>query len=454
MVAVACFLAANLYSLGSLRAIDRESDAIAGNAAPAIQRLDEARSALRQMETSASLAFSAAADGLPIDRRFFLTDDAKLRVALARYLALPSDPGERALYRDLDEHVDNFERSVEHLLRMLERGEMREARQLSRVEVHTRAARAAEGIEQLIDRNADELSQSTQRISRLRGRIAAISYVLQLLATAVAAGLLILSARAMHDWAGVADARRRLAEERAQELEQFAGRIAHDLKNPLTAMGLRVMLAEQQGQDKAAFAKLSQQLRSMSQLIDGLLEFAVSGARPQPGEQTDVGGVVDEVVGAIREEARISGTEIEVDIEAGASVACSRAALVSIVGNLVRNAVKYVAGQPRRHVDVRVHGGGDGRVRLEVEDSGPGIPAEKRGKIFEPFVRLDGARKQPGFGLGLATVKKLVGAYGGDVGVDNASGDAGACFWLSLPRAATAVAAVQPSARLNGAIGP
>jgi signal transduction histidine kinase len=121
---------------------------------------------------------------------------------------------------------------------------------------------------------------------------------------------------------------------------------------------------------------------------------------------------------------------------------------------LVRNAVKYVAGQPRRHVDVRVHGGGDGRVRLEVEDSGPGIPAEKRGKIFEPFVRLDGARKQPGFGLGLATVKKLVGAYGGDVGVDNASGDAGACFWLSLPRAATAVAAVQPSARLNGAIGP
>jgi signal transduction histidine kinase len=398
------------------------------------------------METSSSLAIPAAADGVPIDHRFYLTDDAKLHVSLARYLALPTDPGEREQYREVEEHVDDFERSVERLLHMLERGEINDARQLSRREVHPRAAKAAEGLERLIDRNADELSQSTKRISRLRARIAAVSYVLQLLATAVGAGLLLLSARAMHAWAAVADERRRLAEERAQELEQFAGRIAHDLKNPLTAMSLRVVLAEQRAEDKMPFTKISQQLRSMTQLIDGLLDFAVSGARPEPGEHTDIGGVVDEVVGAIRDEARTSGTEIDIDVEAGVSVACSRAALLSIVGNLVRNAVKYVAGQPRRHVDVRVHGGRDGRVRLEVEDSGPGIPAEKRGHIFEPFVRLDGARKQPGFGLGLATVKKLVGAYGGDVGVDDGAGDAGACFWLSLPLAATA----QPAARLTG----
>jgi signal transduction histidine kinase len=431
---VASFLAANLYSVGSLRAIDRESDAIAGNAAPAIERLDRARSALRQMETSASLAFASAIDGLPIDRRFFLVDDAKLHVALSRYLALPSDPGERALYRQMNEHVDDFERSVEHLLGMLERGELREARQLSRLEMHTRAARAAEEIEQLIERNADELTQATRRIARLRGRITAISYTLQLLATMVAAGLLILSVRAMRDWARLSNARRELAEERAQEMEQFAGRIAHDLKNPLTAMGMRVVLAERRG-DPATFAKLAQQVRSMSQLIDGLLEFAVSGARPAPGAHTDVGGVVDEVVGAINDEAQAGGTEIVVAVEAGVSVACSRAALLSIVGNLVRNAVKYVAGQPRRHVDVRVRDGGSGRVRLEVEDSGPGIPAEQRGHIFEPFVRLDGTRKQPGFGLGLATVKKLVGAYGGEIGVGGGAGEVGACFWLSLPRA-------------------
>lgn len=432
---MASFLAANLYSLGSLRALDRESDAIAGNAAPAIERLDSSRSALRQMETSASLAFSLAADGLPIDRRFFLVDDAKLHVALSRYLALPSDPGERALYRQMDDAVEDFELSVEHLLRMLERGEIREARQLSRVEMHVRAARAAEGIERLIDRNADELTQATRRIAKLRVRITAVSYTLQLLATAVAAGLLLLSTRAMRDWARLLDARRQLAEERAQELEQFAGRIAHDLKNPLTAMGMRVRLAER-NPDAAAFGKLAQQVSSMSQLIDGLLEFAVSGARPAPGTHTDVGAVVDEVVGAMVEEARASGTDIAVAIETGGdSVACSRAALLSIVGNLVRNAVKYVAGQPRRQVAVRVRDGGSGRVRLEVEDSGPGIPAEQRSHIFEPFVRLEGARKLPGFGLGLATVKKLVGAYGGEIGVSGGAGDVGACFWLSLPRA-------------------
>jgi signal transduction histidine kinase len=72
-------------------------------------------------------------------------------------------------------------------------------------------------------------------------------------------------------------------------------------------------------------------------------------------------------------------------------------------------------------------------VRIEIEDNGPGIPPEAERRIFEPFQRLAGTR-QPGFGLGLATVKKIVEAYHGCLGVRSCPGK-GSIFWFELPMA-------------------
>jgi signal transduction histidine kinase len=73
------------------------------------------------------------------------------------------------------------------------------------------------------------------------------------------------------------------------------------------------------------------------------------------------------------------------------------------------------------------------RVRFEVQDTGPGIALSAQASIFEPYVRLP-HRREPGVGLGLATVKRLVEAHGGAVGVHSAS-TGGSLFWFELPRA-------------------
>jgi signal transduction histidine kinase len=112
--------------------------------------------------------------------------------------------------------------------------------------------------------------------------------------------------------------------------------------------------------------------------------------------------------------------------------------LAVILSNLVRNAIKFTGDEDRAIRRVILRGSADGqRLRLEVEDTGPGIPPGAVARIFEPFVRLPGAGTKPGIGLGLATVKRFVEASGGTVGVDGRPGQ-GSCFWITLPLAAPA----------------
>lgn len=104
-----------------------------------------------------------------------------------------------------------------------------------------------------------------------------------------------------------------------------------------------------------------------------------------------------------------------------------------IVANLIRNAVKFIvdADPLDRHITVRAkrHEGG---VRVEIEDTGPGIKPGQESQIFNPYFR--GQDSKPGLGLGLATVKRIVEGYGGTVGVDSVLGR-GSCFWFELPEA-------------------
>jgi signal transduction histidine kinase len=99
----------------------------------------------------------------------------------------------------------------------------------------------------------------------------------------------------------------------------------------------------------------------------------------------------------------------------------------------VRNALSYLNGAPGKRVDILAVDAGN-RVRIEVRDTGPGLPPGTESAVFEPYVRGPGST-QPGLGLGLATVKRIAGAHGGAVGVDSKPG-AGCRFWIELPKAA------------------
>jgi signal transduction histidine kinase len=104
--------------------------------------------------------------------------------------------------------------------------------------------------------------------------------------------------------------------------------------------------------------------------------------------------------------------------------------LASLLSNLLRNAIKHMGTSTRREVLVRILPRHD-RVRFEVEDTGPGIPPELLPQVFDPYVR--GPRTtEPGLGLGLATVRRLVEGHDGRYGASSREGE-GALFWFELP---------------------
>jgi signal transduction histidine kinase len=102
-----------------------------------------------------------------------------------------------------------------------------------------------------------------------------------------------------------------------------------------------------------------------------------------------------------------------------------------VLENLLGNAIKY--SPPYTEVVLTVKKQGP-EVWFGVKDQGPGIPREDLGHLFEIYYRGAEADKKPGFGLGLATVKRIIDAHRGRLGVDTAPGR-GSTFWFTLPLA-------------------
>jgi signal transduction histidine kinase len=181
----------------------------------------------------------------------------------------------------------------------------------------------------------------------------------------------------------------------------------------------------------------SGQLERMRHVIDGLLDFARSGAHPSGEAHADLTAVLDEVIDYARPAAEAAQAELHVTVppeETGLAIAPD--ALTIVLANLLSNATKYVVEGERlpHRIGVRVSLD-SGLARIEVEDNGPGLSPGAEQQIFEPFRRL--ASRQPGTGLGLATVKRIVEAYQGQVGVRAEPGH-GSTFWVELPLSQTA----------------
>jgi len=150
---------------------------------------------------------------------------------------------------------------------------------------------------------------------------------------------------------------------------------------------------------------------------------------------TDVVEVANDVVEGLRESATAAGVSIELDGGVRRQqVAASRGVVISILTNLVQNAIKCLREMPDRRIWVELHDDHD-RVRVEVCDTGPGVPPDLERRIFEPYFRV--RHDMTGLGLGLATVKRLVEAHSGHVGVRSRR-EGGAVFWFELPRRAPA----------------
>jgi signal transduction histidine kinase len=249
--------------------------------------------------------------------------------------------------------------------------------------------------------------------------------------------------RALASHHRVVDERNRLVARRAEELEQFAARVAHDVLGPLSSTRLAVDLATARVEDPAIRRALERGQRGVtrvSTIVNGLLRFARAGAQPEPGVVTLISGVIEGVMTDLETIAEEAGVTLRAAPVPHCAVPGNPGVLVSVVENLARNAIKYMGQRPVRTVDLRVSlrgtGAGAGTiVRLEVQDSGPGIAPELLHSVFDPHVR-GRTQGQPGIGLGLATVKRIVESHGGSVGVQSKL-EEGSLFWCELPRADT-----------------
>ena len=210
---------------------------------------------------------------------------------------------------------------------------------------------------------------------------------------------------------------------------QFIADAAHELRTPLTALRLQLQLAQRANdasERERALATLGAGIFRATHVVEQLLAMAREDPQAQARERrpVDLDELAREVVEAQKPLADAKGIELKFDSRLhGNDIVGDRVALRTMIENLVDNAIRYgkpwsVPGFP---VTVRASRDGDDAV-LEVEDGGPGIPAEERERVFDRFYRGESAA-EGGSGLGLAIVRRIAERHGGKVELlDGASG--------------------------------
>jgi signal transduction histidine kinase len=358
---------------------------------------------------------------------------ASIDALIDKALALPGDLYEKNQLGKLQANVRAFDEAAERAMAEARAGQAQAARDTLLQEARPEGDAAVAIAKNLVDYDAQLAEKAAMRIEAERTRANRVAYQLDALSALLAMAAALLALRVIRQVHSVQEAHQRLVEDKAEELEQFAGRVAHDVLSPLTSVGLALTVAARSAPSAhEAVARGNSALQRVRGLVDGLLEFARAGARPDALARTEVGPVVaglrDELAPFAAEHAAV----LHLEPPPRCSVPCSPGVLLSLIGNLLRNAIKYLGPAQVREVSLRVRLR-RGRVLFEVEDTGPGIPASLTERVFEPYVRGPNS-DVPGMGLGLATVKRLVVSHGGTVGV-RAGAEGGAIFWFELAEA-------------------
>ena len=401
---------------------------LTGNASPSISLVSSMRSALRQLQVVVSEHLAACAAGRcgPLPARIRELQN-ELRSTWEAYRLLPFFPGETDLWPPVDADLDRLGEGIAVALHAAAEGTEPDGDERAGEGLPRMFDRLDGGLARIVDWDHDHELAVAARIDRLARLSTAASVAVDLVVIALTVLSAALALRLMRRY-------ERALGDRADDLEHFAARVAHDVKGPLAATSAAIHAARRLAPAaEAPLVRGERGVRRVVRLVDDLLEFARAGARGEGGGSADVPAVLDDVLGELREVAAERRVEVRLEAAAPERVACSPGVLTSIVENLVRNAIVHMGESAVRQVRVRaLPADGAGPVRIEVEDSGPGVPDSLGDRIFEPFVR-GAASGVEGSGLGLATVKRFVSAHGGRIGYRSALGR-GTLFWLELPR--------------------
>jgi signal transduction histidine kinase len=235
---------------------------------------------------------------------------------------------------------------------------------------------------------------------------------------------------------------------------QLAADIAHELRTPLSVIqaDLEAMLDGIRPLRTKEIADVHQETRLLIRLVADLqdLSLAEAGQLPLKKEPTDLGVLARASVARFSSRAEEKEIRLTVDTPDNLPpVEADQDRISQVLGNLLDNALRHAP--PRGEVTVKLESDAEqGRVQLTVHDTGPGIPTEHLPNVFERFYRADRARSRVagGSGIGLAVVKQLVKAHGGQIWAESPTGG-GTSFALMLPTSKT-----DSTLNLNGGRNP
>ncbi|MGH7560971.1 MAG: sensor histidine kinase [Gemmatimonadales bacterium] len=229
--------------------------------------------------------------------------------------------------------------------------------------------------------------------------------------------------------------------------EDFVSGVSHELRTPLTQIRVLSELLESggfhgEGEKARATGVIHREALRLTNLVENVLEFArlrrpASG--PAPG-RVELADVARELAESFSPLLAPRGARLELAVLEDLAVPGERDTVARVLRNLIENAVKY--GPDGQVIRVTIAGAGNGAARMMVDDEGPGIPADERVRIWQPYVRLERDRNGAagGSGLGLAVVAELARLAGGRAWVEDAPGR-GARFVVELPGAGPRAAA-------------
>jgi signal transduction histidine kinase len=434
------FLGAVAYVPFALWPPAQRAEAIHENYAESVRALSELRGQAREVRGAALLAYRAHGDP-SVDReqqeRAVAEGRERLRATAAQYARMPMSAEERASWRELlSSELPEFEEAIDAVLAASRRpgGDFAAARRLT-----ARAATLDDALQGLADGNSAAAKAEAERIHQGLRRLSIGYVVLAVVGTAGAIVLLVQSLGLVRSYADATG--RRMA-----ELEAFAGQVSHDLRSPLQTIHLAVGSIERRAEDESVqrlAAKASLSVRRLDGMIRDLLHFARSGAGGRERAHADVGAVLAELRDELLPQAERAHVALTMLSDPSVLAGVAPVALKTILANLVENAIKYRRSEGENHVKVSAKKEG-GRVQLVVEDGGIGIPADAVPHLFEPFFR--GSKRPDSYGLGLATVKRLVDSHLGSITVQSEEGR-GTTFVVTLPLATAPPASPSPAAR-------
>jgi signal transduction histidine kinase len=225
--------------------------------------------------------------------------------------------------------------------------------------------------------------------------------------------------------------RARLSEaERLATVGELAAGLAHEIRNPLAAIvNTAALLEEEDSLTPEERASVLEAVKKETRRLNTTLSDFLLFARPRELHRQlgDLRQVVEQVTALLQEErTRPGGVQVEVQVDPTIPLfAFDADQLTQVLWNIALNGVEAMQRRGRLTLDVGRH---NGEVLIRISDTGPGISAEERWRIFQPFF----SKKPGGTGLGLAIAQRIVTAHGGRIELDSAP-ERGSRFTIALP---------------------